>query len=85
MRNVNESENENVIDISRPYNEVPKKTTDRKKSKKFRAVRFLRWDPIICAAYVNDILILIQIFHSHLSLVFELDTSVYTLLTFFFG
>ena len=79
MRNVNE----NVIDISSAYNEVPKKTTGRKKSKKLRAVRFLSWDLIIRAAYVNDILILIliHISHSHFSLVFELDTSVYTLLT----
>ena len=83
MRNVNE--NENVIDISSPYNEVPKKTTDEKKSKIFRAIRFLSWNPIICAAYVNVILILIHISHSHFSLVFELDTSVYTLLTFFFA
>ena len=90
MRNVNENENENenVIDISSAYNEVPpKKTTDRKKSKKLRAVRFLSWDLIICTAYVNDILILIliHISHSHFSLAFELDTSVYTLLMLKFG
>ena len=59
---VNENDNENAIDISNAYNEVPKKKQRiEKKSKKLRAVRFLIWDLIICAAYVNDILILILI------------------------
>ena len=83
MKNVNENENENVIDISSTCNEVPKKPQRIEKNWKIESRSVFELGPhylhCLCQWHFHSH----SHSHSHFSLVFEMDTSVYTLLILF--